>query len=190
MPTEPQIDDSNELVWRLEQVVRRLGFAENPGLVRRWADYVAVTMNSGAISVDGTGNLIRSYYGSTPTFSTAEPWMRVHDNYKDVNVAAQEKDPNSVLAFWKKMLRLRKEHADVLVYGQFEIFDYEDPNTFMYVKEYQGKEVLVALNFSDEDQVLAIPPSVKDRKLNPLIANVDHLGSKLSPWEARAYLVE
>jgi N-6 DNA methylase len=43
MPTEPLVDDPNELVWHLEQVVRWLGFAENPGLVRRWADYAAVT---------------------------------------------------------------------------------------------------------------------------------------------------
>jgi oligo-1,6-glucosidase len=123
-------------------------------------------------------------------FSTVEPWMRVHDNYKEVNIAAQEKDPNSVLTFWKKVLTIRKEHADVLVHGQFELFDYENLNTFWYVKDYQGKKLLVALNFSDEEQAFSVPPSVKDRKLNLLLANVDHLGSKLSPWEARAYLID
>lgn len=123
-------------------------------------------------------------------FSTVEPWMRVHDNYKEVNVAVQEKDPHSVLAFWKKMLNIRKEHSDVLVHGQFELSDYENLNTFTYVKDYQGKKVLVVLSFSDEEQAFAMPPSVNDRKLNLLIANEDSLGPKLSPWEARAYLVE
>jgi oligo-1,6-glucosidase len=123
-------------------------------------------------------------------FSTVEPWIRVHDNYEEVNIAAQEKDPHSVLAFWKKMLKLRKDHADVLVHGQFELFDYEDLNIFTYVKDYQGKKVLVALNFSDEEQAFAVPSSVEGRKLNLLIANFDDLRSKLSPWEARAYLVE
>lgn len=68
--------------------------------------------------------------------STVEPWMRVRDNYKEVNVAAQEKDPHSVLAFWKKVLKIRKEHSDVLVHGQFELFDFENINTFTYVKDH------------------------------------------------------
>jgi glycosidase len=76
-------------------------------------------------------------------FSTVEPWMKVHDNYREVNVAAQEEDPNSVLAFWEMVLKIRKEHANDLVHGQFELFDYENLNTFTYVKDYRGKKVLV-----------------------------------------------
>jgi oligo-1,6-glucosidase len=62
-------------------------------------------------------------------FSTVKLWMRVRDNY-EVNVAAQEKDPHSALAFWKKALKIRTEHADVLVHGQFELVDLENLNTF------------------------------------------------------------
>ena len=43
MPTKPPIEESVELVPRLEQVMSRLGFADRPGLIRRWADYNAVT---------------------------------------------------------------------------------------------------------------------------------------------------
>ena len=49
-------------------------------------------------------------------FSKGKPWMRVHDDYKEWNVEAQRKDPNSVWAFWKRMLQLRKEY-EALVYG-------------------------------------------------------------------------
>jgi alpha-glucosidase len=106
-------------------------------------------------------------------FSTAEPWIRVHDNYKEVNVAAQQ-----------------KEHDDILVHGQFEIFDIENLNTFAYLKDYEGKLAFAALNFSNEEQAFDIPLTLKDRKLNLLMKNVDGLGDKLSPWEGRAYLVE
>jgi alpha-glucosidase len=123
-------------------------------------------------------------------FSTIKPWMRVHDNYTEVNVAAQEKDPKSVLSFWKEVIKLRREYADVLVHGQFELYEYEDLNTFTYVKDYRGKKVLVVLNFSNDEQVFSVPLSVKDQKLNLLISNVDHLGSELTPWEARAYLID
>ena len=50
--------------------------------------------------------------------------------------------------------------------------------------------MLVALNFSDIEQAFAMPPLVNDQKLNLLMANEGSLGGKLSPWEARAYLVE
>ena len=43
--------------------------------------------------------------------------MRVHDDYKEWNVAAQQKDGNSVLAFWTKMLKIRKQY-EALIYGK------------------------------------------------------------------------
>ena len=43
--------------------------------------------------------------------------MRVHDDYKTWNVAAQEKDSESVLAFWTKMLKIRKQY-EALIYGE------------------------------------------------------------------------
>lgn len=40
----------------------------------------------------------------------AKPWMRVHDDYTEWNVKAQEGDQKSVLEFWKSMLAFRKKH--------------------------------------------------------------------------------
>jgi oligo-1,6-glucosidase len=45
---------------------------------------------------------------------TAEPWMRVHDDHKQWNVAQQEHQPDSVLSFWKAMLRYRKKHLSAV----------------------------------------------------------------------------
>ena len=122
-------------------------------------------------------------------FSTVKPWMRVMDNYKEINVEAQLKDPNSVLAFWKRVLKLRKQYADVLVHGSFEVHDFENLATFTFVKEKDGKKVLVVLNWSDEEQSVDVPESLRDRKLQLLIGTVDGPGEKLAPWEGRAYLV-
>lgn len=122
-------------------------------------------------------------------FSTVEPWIRVHDNY-EANVVAQQNDSNSVFAMWKEVLKLRKEYGDVLIHGQFEVFDFENLYTFTYVKDYEGRIALVALNFSDEEQNFDIPSMLSGRKLDLLIANVDQLGNKLSPWEGRAYLID
>ena len=39
-----------------------------------------------------------------------QPWMRVHDDYKEWNVAKQQNDESSVLTFWKRMIAFRKKH--------------------------------------------------------------------------------
>jgi oligo-1,6-glucosidase len=117
-------------------------------------------------------------------FSTGQPWMRVHDDYKTINAAQQEKDDDSVLSFYKRMLRLRKEHKDVFVYGTFELLDAEDPDTFVYRKRYEEKTVLVALNFTTKPQP---SPDTKEMKL---LASSYAKGTPdmLQPLEGRIYI--
>ncbi|KAL4884960.1 glycoside hydrolase superfamily [Aspergillus karnatakaensis] len=86
------------------------------------------------------------------TTPAAKPWMRAHDNHLEVNVRSQEKNPSSVLSFWKRMTRLRKENADLFVFGIFELLDEQNEHVFSYVKTAKGRSVLVALNFSEEQQ--------------------------------------
>jgi oligo-1,6-glucosidase len=117
-------------------------------------------------------------------FSTGEPWMRVHDDYPSINVEQQEGDEGSVLAFYKKVLRLRKEHRDVFVYGRFELRDVEDESTFVYVKRYEGKMALIALNFTTEAQAL---PDIEGMKL--LVSSYGKGREEmLEPLEGRIYI--
>ncbi|KUI61914.1 Eukaryotic peptide chain release factor subunit 1 [Cytospora mali] len=85
------------------------------------------------------------------------PWMRVNDSYVEINVARQQGQPGSVLSFWKDMIRFRKAHADLLVYGSFEVLDLEEEKTFVFVKRHGGDRAVVALNFSDEVQEVQFP---------------------------------
>jgi oligo-1,6-glucosidase len=117
-------------------------------------------------------------------FSMGKPWMRVHDDFKTINAAQQEKDETSVLAFYKRMLKLRKEHRDVFVYGTFELRDVENPDTFVYVKRYEDKVALVALNFTTEAQPL---PDTKGLKL--LVSSyAKEPSNMLEPLEGRIYI--
>ncbi|KAI9897888.1 hypothetical protein N3K66_007744 [Trichothecium roseum] len=91
------------------------------------------------------------------TSAEATPWMRVHDDYPSINVARQRDDPHSVLSFYKDVLKLRKAHRDVFVYGTFRLLDPEDEEVFSYVKEDPagtGKKAVVVLNMSREKDVL------------------------------------
>ena len=128
--------------------------------------------------------------GQHAGFSTVKPWIRVNDTYKEINVEAQQKDPHSALAFWKRVLKLRKQHAAVLVQGTFEVHDYENLSTFTYVKEKNGKRILVVLNFSGVEQPVDIPESLKDAELELLVSSVEKPGKRLGPWEGRAYVAQ
>ncbi|KAF8655995.1 hypothetical protein AX16_002815 [Volvariella volvacea WC 439] len=82
------------------------------------------------------------------TSGTAEPWMRVNDDYPTWNAEAQAKDSNSVLSFWKKALRIRKEY-DLLIYGDFVDISTKSEKVFAYLRRLGDQQALVVLNFTD-----------------------------------------
>lgn len=89
------------------------------------------------------------------TSPSATPWMRVNDDYKTVNAAAQlapSKSPNelSVHAFWKKALANRKEYKSVLIYGDFQLVDETHELIFAYKRFNTKNTWVVVLNFSGE----------------------------------------
>lgn len=86
---------------------------------------------------------------SNAGFTTGTPWIKVNQNYTTVNAAVQEKDPNSILNYFRKMVKLRKE-APVLIYGKYTLLDKNNPDVYAYTRELNGKKVLVLLNFSKE----------------------------------------
>ncbi len=83
-------------------------------------------------------------------FTTGTPWLPVNQNYREINVAAAEKDPNSVLNHFKKMIQLRKDNP-VLVYGKYTLLQREHPEIYAYTREMDGKKMLVLLNFTDKN---------------------------------------
>ena len=126
-------------------------------------------------------------------FTTGTPWMRVHDDYPNVNVADQEKDPKSPLNFWKKMIKLRNEYSDLTVFGSFNVWDKHDLDVFTFEKSSDKdpkKKLLVFLSFSNEEQGLYYPTDCRGKPMELLASNVDKPGKYLSPWESRVYLVD
>ena len=94
-------------------------------------------------------------------FSDGKAWIKVNDNYKDINVKSQEKDPNSVLAYYKKLINLRKEEniiSDGLVFKILE----DDPNIFAYVREYEGEVLINLNNFSNKKVEVNLESILKD----------------------------
>jgi len=103
-------------------------------------------------------------------FTIGVPWKRVNENYKEINVAAESKDPNSVLNHFRKMTRLRRDNM-VLVYGDYHLLQAEHPDIYAYTRILSDKQMLVLLNFKDHDSSIELPEAKEIREI--LIDNYD-----------------
>ncbi|KAH7884182.1 glycoside hydrolase family 13 protein [Phlebopus sp. FC_14] len=83
------------------------------------------------------------------TSPNVTPWMRVNDDYPSWNAAAQMSDRESVLAFWKRAIEVRKG-CDVLIYGDFQLLLPEHDRVFAYVRTLGSARALVLMNFGEE----------------------------------------
>lgn len=130
----------------------------------------------------------------------SEPWMKAHPLAGEINVASQLDDPNSVLAYWRKMLVFRKEHADLLVYGDYKGLQHEDKNVFMFAKESVGGpgRAVVVLNFTKDAQKWTAPGAEEldlqqndEVKLVRIASTHGNKGEEgvLQPFEGQVYLV-
>jgi alpha-glucosidase len=88
-------------------------------------------------------------------FSKATPWLPVPPTYKTHNVADESKDPNSVLVFYKQVLKLRHTNT-ALLDGNYTAINENDPNVLSYVRLYKDKGVVVALNMSNAPQKMTL----------------------------------
>jgi len=120
---------------------------------------------------------------SNAGFTSGTPWIKVNPNYKTLNKAAQEKDQNSCLNYFRKMIALRKKY-DVLVYGKYTLLDKSNPDVYAYTRELDGKKLLVLLNFKSVPASVSIGIDLSKAKV--LINNYSTVsnGSTLKPFEA------
>jgi oligo-1,6-glucosidase len=119
-------------------------------------------------------------------FTTGTPWIQVNKNYKTINAAEEEKDPNSVLNYFRKIVKLRKDNL-VLVYGKYTLLDKQNPDTYSYTRELDGKKLLVLLNF--KSKIAATHTGINMSKAKILAGNYDRPSKNgtLKPYEAVVY---
>lgn len=82
-------------------------------------------------------------------FTSGTPWMKVNPNYTEINAEAELADENSIFYYYKRMIRLRKDHP-VFADGEFELLLEEDEQIFAYTRSNADTKLLVCVNFSDK----------------------------------------
>ena len=124
-------------------------------------------------------------------FSTVEPWFNLNPNYTEINVAQSEADENSILNYYRKLLKFRKEH-EVIIYGDFKQYYENSDKLFVYERTLDGEKALVVCSFSDKCVNFEAPAgydlskgelALSNYRLNPVTNN----SFVTRPYECRVY---
>ena len=135
-------------------------------------------------------------------FSKTEPWFHVNPNYETVNVEEEEKDPYSILNFYRKCLALRKS-SNVLLWGNYREFFPNDPHIYMYERRLCDVSCLIICSFADKPIRVKLPKEYVGKKRKLLLCNYpagNNAAGRLDglpegeqgwfrPYEARVYRV-
>ena len=127
-------------------------------------------------------------------FGSMEPWIKMNDNYEKVNVAAQERDEDSLLNYYKKLISLRRDssYKEVIVYGDFTLFDEFHPSIFAFTRQFMGQTLFVVCNFFAETAYLGLGPlKLKDMIISNYKDDALFEGTLcLRPYEAAVYVLD
>jgi alpha-glucosidase len=116
-------------------------------------------------------------------FSTSrETWLPVAPNYKTKNVQTESKQPDSMLNYYKTLIRLRKQNA-ALRDGEFVMIDENNASVLSYLRKNGAEVVLVALNCTATPQTVHFdlgPQGVKSTNLKTLLSSFQPSGAGTS----------
>ena len=127
-------------------------------------------------------------------FTDGEPWFPVNDNYREINVADQENDPDSLLNFYRKLIAFRKANK-VVLYGDYYEHYKKDKQFYVYERNYLNKKLLVICSFSKDQRRFDAPGGVSlkngvlvfcNYEMNQIVSN----GFTARPYELRVYLFD
>jgi alpha-glucosidase len=103
---------------------------------------------------DGSGNA---------SFSTAKPWLPLHDDWRTRNVARMTEDPQSILTLYRRLLALRRDCLALSI-GDFVFLNVED-EILVYERRHASERLMVALNLGGRPHRLRLPDWARGSRL-------------------------
>ena len=125
-------------------------------------------------------------------FTEGKPWFYVNQNYPEINVAAAEADPDSLLHFYRKLLRFRAGN-DVIRNGTYREYEKHSGKLYVYTREHRGKGILVVCSFTEKPAEFRLPKRLQGTAMTLEFANYpvpDGPEFTARPYEARVYTYE
>ena len=110
-------------------------------------------------------------------FTTGTPWLKVNDNYTEINMETQDADPDSVLNYYRKLIALRKSPAykEVFTYGEFMPVYQNTCSVMAYYRKNEKQRILITANFGKEAVSLTLEYPVKQILLSNMASAVHSL---------------
>ncbi len=108
-------------------------------------------------------------------FTKGKPWERLHNNYKQINVENQESDNNSLLNYYKKLIRIRNKYGKVLKVKRRQI-KMANNNIYAYIYIDKHESILFIHNFNESKEMIDLKffkkdPYIKKCKVFDLLNN-------------------
>ncbi len=82
-------------------------------------------------------------------FTTGNPWIDVNADFNEINVAAQEDDPDSLLNTYRALIHARNS-SPALQYGDLLWVESDHRKVLSYLRRTSDETVLVVINMDDE----------------------------------------
>jgi oligo-1,6-glucosidase len=149
------------------------------------AEYLA---NNAITSRDNSRTPMQWDASAQAGFTTSsKPWLAVNPNYLQLNVESEAKEKESVLAFYRDLIRIRKSKP-TLIFGSYHDISGDHPHLYAYERSSASGTLVVLLNFSDDPTEFRLPISFKPK--NVVVNNVPQDKPKLSasvpllPWQS------
>jgi len=100
------------------------------------------------------------------TAATAKPWLPVPSSAATINVAGEEKDPDSLLNWFEALTRIRKTVPSMGAAGAETLIDNGNTRVLSWMRKAPGEAVVViAANFTAEPQTVTL--AAQDAGLKP-----------------------
>ncbi len=128
-------------------------------------------------------------------FTTGEPWLTVNPNYRQINVESQRTDPDSVLAYYRRLIALRRQYP-VIIHGDYTLVDPENERTYAFMRAWAGDCLVTILNFGQTPQTFRWPaaPAFPAQPMRLVLSNYSEVPPtiarvmSLRPFETRVYV--
>lgn len=100
-------------------------------------------------------------------FTTGTPWIQTEDNYRQINVEAEEKDEDSILNFYRKLITLRKE-MPVISKGKIKFIEEENEGVLAYTRTLDDQKLVVFCNLKEEVNEVAYAEEKAEKLIGKL----------------------
>ncbi len=161
-------------------------------LEQNGGDLEAFLLNEKTTSRDNARTPMQWDLSKNSGFTKVEPWLKVNNNHTEgINVSSQESDKNSVLNYFRAMVRIRKNHQ-ALIYGSYKLLLETSEKVYAYTRTLNNGSYLVLLSFSTGKEPVTID-IINFKKAELLISNDDTAvintsGTfELKPYQASIY---